>query len=288
MNATDAESGETARWLALEGPDFLERRDEAWFRRQRWRAIERIGVGLLPLAGLGYLDWPAEALAVFLLLGILGSLAADWIKFAIAPQVVEDRVRHDMLDSRMWRVVEDLGAGRPPTLEPSDPRVEVPLYHLLLSSWMLLCLVGSLLYELRRVSGTDLLQAVLASPDMLLAMLGALVVQAVLGVVALRGLQRSSRPELELEFAPVVDATLAFLVLLGWMVGSMVVVNAGEALTGRDHSGAVIAVLVVAAYALQVLRGFFEWRWLGKARLARRRLEEYLGPESAAGRLSLA
>ncbi len=263
-------------WLAREGPDFLERHDDGWFHRERWRALERGAMGFLPLAGLWLLDWPVEPLAVFLLLGILGSLASDWMKLLIAPQVVRERLWLDLLDMDLWRVTVDLQAGRQAVRRENHPAVESPLYQLLLSSWMLVCLVGSLLYELRKVSGTDLVQHAVGNPDMLVAMLAALGIQAGLGVVWLRDLTRSARPERSLQFAPLVEATMAFLVLLGWLVGSMVVVEAGGALLGRDLSGSVVAVLVVAAYGLQVLRAFFEWRWLRRARDTRRWLEQRL------------
>jgi hypothetical protein len=283
---TGAEEGQG--WLAREGPDFLERHDDGWFRRERWRALERGASGCLPLAGLWLLDWPAEPLAVFLLLGILGSLGSDWMKLAIAPQVVRERLWHDLLDIDLWRVTTDLQAGKPPVRHVNHPAVESPFYQLLLSSWMLLSLVGSLLYELRSVSGTDLLQHAVQSPEMLPAMLAALGLQAWLGALWLRDLRHSPRPERSLRFEPFVEAIMAFLVLLGWMVGSMVVVNAGGALLGRDFSGSAVAVLVVAAYALQVLRAIFEWRWLTRARDARRWLEQNLESVGVAGRISLA
>lgn len=280
------ESGEIEGWLAREGPDFLERHDDGWFRRERWRALERGAMGLLPLAGLWLLDWPVEPLAVFLLLGILGSLASDWMKLLIAPQVVRERLWLDLLDMDLWRVTVDLQAGRPAGRHENHPAVESPLYQLLLSSWMLLCLVGSLLYELRKVSGTDLVQHAVGNPDMLVAMLAALGIQAGLGVVWLRDLTRSARPERSLQFAPFVEATMAFLVLMGWLVGSMVVVDAGGALLGRDLSGSVVAVLVVAAYGLQVLRTFFEWRWLRRARDTRGWLEQRLESQGPAAGIS--
>ena len=279
---------EVQGWLAREGPDFLERHDDGWFRRERWRALERGASGLLPLAGLWLLDWPAEPLAVFLLLGILGNLGSDWMKLAIAPQVVRERLWHDLLDIDLWRVTTDLQADRPPVRHVNHPAVESPFYQLLLSSWMLLSLVASLLYELRNVSGTDLLQHAFQSPEMLLAMLAALGVQAWLGALWLRDLRQSPRPERSLRFEPFVEATMAFLVLLGWMVGSMVVVNAGGSLLGRDFSGSVVAVLVVSAYALQVLRALFEWRWLARARNTRRWLEQHLESVGVAGRIRLA
>lgn len=281
MRATPCSEDEARQWLAREGPDFLGRHDDGWFRRERLRAAERAILGLLPLAGLWWLDWPVEPLAVFLLLGILGQLAADWLKFALAPQAVRDRLWYDLLDHDLWNVISDLRAGRPVVRRKADPRIEQPSWQLLVSSGMLLCLVGSLLYELRKVSGIDLLQQALASPDMLLAMLAALCLQAILGALALGQLQRHPRPGQALQFAPIVEATMAFLVLFGWLVGSLLVVNAGGTLTGRDPGGTVVAVLVVAAYGLQILRAVWEWRWLPRARDMRDWLEQRSAPATA-------
>jgi hypothetical protein len=270
MSAEDDAAADARHLLALEGPDFLERHDDAWFRRARLRTMERSGVATLSLVGLFWLDWPVEPLAVFVVLGILGGLVADWLKYLFAPVATRDRLWFDLLDQELWRLIDDLRAGRALVRQPANPMFAEPRWQLLVATWLQACLVVSLLYELRTVSSVDLVGLALGSPDMLLAMLGALAVEAVLGAFSLRGLVRDPRPERTLAFAPIVDSILAAMVLFFWMLGSALVASAGGTLLGRDPGGSVVAVLVVAASALQVARGVAEWRWLTRARDAHR------------------
>lgn len=250
-----------------EGPAVLARLDDRWMRTRRRAALERCLSAAIALAGLSWFGWPAAPMAVLLLLGAGASIVLDavfWWHHADAIQAARNDQRHAV---EVEAALQALVDGTPPAEAPATAGViPGPGLELAIAAWIYLCMLASLLWEIREVTGVSLVQAALAAPDMLILMTLVLMWQVASIVTRAR---RNDAVELEADaYAPLLDAIVWIIAIFCWMVIGAVC----EALAGFDGlavlAGQGIVVLVVACHCVFFLRGALELHLLGLRRHA--------------------